>query len=103
MAKRITHGIARTGTFSHNGSGEIFLAISTAKPKYNSEKTRETWEIIPKWLLDPIFKATVEATEEAIINTLLAAENMEGVNGNKWFALPTQRLIDILKKYKRIN
>ncbi len=103
VAKRITHGIARTGTFSHNGSGEIFLAISTAKPKYNSEQTSETWEVIPKWLLDPIFKATVEATEEAIINTLLAAENMEGVNGNKWFALPPQRLIDILKKYKRIN
>ncbi len=103
VAKRVTHGIARTGTISHNSSGEIFLAISTAKPRYNSEGTKVTWEVIPKWLLDPIFRATVEATEEAIINTLLAAEDMEGIHGNKCFGLPSERVIDIMKKYNRLK
>ncbi len=101
IAKRITHGIARTGTYSHDGSGEIFLALSTATPKYNNNYTEETWKVITKWNLDPIFKATVEATEEAIINALVAAEDMEGINGNKWFALPHQRLKEVMKKYNR--
>lgn len=103
VAKRITHGIARTGTYSHNGSGEIFLALSTAAPRYNSENSEEIWRVIPKWLLDPVFKATVEATEEAIINVLVAAEDMEGINGNKLFALPHDRLKEIMKKYNRLN
>jgi L-aminopeptidase/D-esterase-like protein len=101
VAKRVTHGIARTGTISSNGSGEIFLALSTASPKYNSEYTEETWKVISKWNLDPVFRATVEATEEAIINALLAAEDMEGKNGNKVFALPHKRLQEILQKYNR--
>lgn len=101
VAKRVTHGIARTGSISSNGSGEIFLALSTASPKYNSEYTEETWKVISKWNLDNVFRATVEATEEAIINALLAAEDMEGKNGNKVFALPHNRLKEILKKYNR--
>ncbi len=101
VARRVTHGIARTGTISSNGSGEIFLALSTASPKYNSEYTEETWKVISKWNLDRVFRATVEATEEAIINALLAAEDMEGKNGNKVFALPHKRLQEILKKYNR--
>ncbi len=101
VAKRITHGLARTGTYSNNSSGEIFLAISTASPKYNTEYTEEIWKVISKWNLDPIFKATVQATEEAILNALVAAEDMEGINGNKWFALPHKRLQEILKKYNR--
>jgi D-aminopeptidase len=101
VAKRVTHGIARTGTISHDGSGEIFLALSTATPQYNKEYSQESWKVIPKWMLDPIFKATVEATEEAIINALLAAEDMEGINGNTWFAIPHDRLKEIMKKYNR--
>ncbi|NIJ52665.1 DmpA family aminopeptidase [Dyadobacter arcticus] len=101
IAKRVTHGIARTGTYSSNGSGEIFLAISTATPIYNKEYTAESWNVIPKWHLNPIFKATVEATEEAIINALVAAEDMEGINGNKWFAIPHARVKEVLKKYNR--
>jgi len=99
VAKRVTHGIARTGSISSNGSGEIFLALSTATPRYNHEYTQETWTVITKWQLDKIFRATVEATEEAIINALLAAEDMEGKNGNKVFALPHKRLRDIMAKY----
>jgi D-aminopeptidase len=103
VAKRVAAGIARTGTYSHNGSGEIFLALSTATPQYNKKLTEETWKIIPKWNLDPVFKATVEATEEAIINVLIAAEDMEGINGNTFFALPHDRLKEILKKYNRLD
>ena len=103
IAKRVTHGIARTGTFSHNGSGEIFFAVSTATPQYNKEGTQETWKVIPKWHLDPIFKATVEATEEAIINALVGAEDMKGINDNQFFAVPKERLQTIMKKYNRLN
>ena len=103
VAKRVTHGIARTGTYSRDGSGEIFLAISTAEPQYNATGTRESWEVIPKWHLNPVFKATVEATEEAIINVLLAADDMVGINGNTCYALPADRLIPIMKKYNRLK
>lgn len=103
VAKRATHGIARTGTYSHNSSGEIFLALSTAAPSYNKKMTEETWKVIPKWRMDPVYKAAVEATEEAIINTLVAAEDMEGINGNKVFALPHHLLIDAMKKYNRLK
>ncbi|WP_337042325.1 DmpA family aminopeptidase [Emticicia sp. 17c] len=103
VTKRVTHGIARTGTFSHHGSGEIFLAFSTALPIYNKDNTEEVWRVLPKWHLDPVFKATVEATEEAIINALVAADDMEGINGNKYFGIPHDRLKAIMKKYNRLT
>jgi D-aminopeptidase len=103
VAKRISMGIARTGTISHNGSGDIFLALSTATPQYNERGTVETWKVVPKSRIDPVYKATVEATEEAIINALVAAEDMEGINGNKFFALPLDQVKTILKKYNRLK
>lgn len=102
IARRVTHGIARTGTISHDGSGEIFLALSTADVVMNEKGTRETWAVLPKFRLDPLFKATVEATEEAIINALVAAEDMTGINNNTFFALPHERLKEIMKKYNRL-
>ena len=101
VAKRVSLGIARTGTYSHDGSGDIFLALSTTGPKHNKNFTKESWSVVPKWGLDPVFKATVEATEEAIINALVAADDMEGINGNKWFAIPHKRLQEVMKKYNR--
>lgn len=103
VAKRISLGIARTGTFSHDGSGDIFLTVSTAAPQYNNKNTKEIWQVIPKWELDAVFKATVEATEEAIVNVLVAAEDMEGINGNTIFAIPKERLKEVMKKYNRLN
>lgn len=100
VAKRATHGIARTGTFSHNSSGEIFFALSTATPTYSNKSAEENWKVVPKWKLDAIFEATVNATEEAIVNALVAAKDMEGINKNKFFALPHDRLKEIFKKYK---
>jgi len=78
VAKRITHGIARTGTFSHDGSGDIFLALSTVSPKSNERTSLETWSVIKKAELNPVFEATVEATEEAIINVLVLLKIWKG-------------------------
>lgn len=103
VAKRITHGIARTGTFSHDGSGDIFLALSTASPTSVVNKKIETWHVLPKPELNPVYEATVEATEEAIINALVAARDMEGINGNKCYAIPHDRLKDVMKKYNRLS
>jgi L-aminopeptidase/D-esterase-like protein len=102
VAKRIIHGIARTGTYSHDGSGDIFLALSTASPQVNNKNSIETWSVIPKPELNPVFEATVEATEEAIINALVAADNMEGINGNKCYAIPHDRLKEVMKKFNRL-
>jgi L-aminopeptidase/D-esterase-like protein len=102
VAKRVTHGIARTGTYSHDGSGEIFLALSTASPQEGAGN-RETWTVLPKHRLDPVYKATVEATEEAIINALIAAEDMTGINNNKLFAIPHDQVKAILRKYNRLT
>lgn len=103
VARRVSMGIARTGTYSHEGSGDIFLALSTATPSYNNNYSKETWKVIPKWRIDPVFKATVEATEEAIINALVAAEDMEGINGNTFYGIPHERLKEVMKKYNRLK
>lgn len=101
VAKRATHGIARTGSISHNGSGDIFLALSTASPEYAADSPLETWRVLPKWQLDAVYKATVEATEEAIINAMIAARDLDGINNNKFFAIPHDRIRELLKKYNR--
>lgn len=103
IAKRIAMGMARTGTFAHNGSGDIFLALSTAAPQTDEKTGKEIWSVITKSKIDPLYKATVEATEEAIINALVAAEDMTGINNNKFYAIPQERLKQILKKYNRLN
>jgi L-aminopeptidase/D-esterase-like protein len=103
VAKRITLGIARTGTYSHEGSGDIFLAVSTKSPQVDKKNRLEMWNVFQKDELNPVFEATVEATEEAIINALVAARDMEGINGNKCFALPLPRLKEIMKKYNSLN
>ncbi|MEO6670190.1 MAG: P1 family peptidase [Ferruginibacter sp.] len=101
VAKRAAMGIARTGSFAHNGSGDIFLAFSTQSPSTNTKGTHQTWNVLTKDALDRIYKATVEATEEAVINALVAAETMKGKDGNIFYAIPHNRLKTILKKYNR--
>ena len=80
-----------------------YMALSTATPQYDQKSKQEIWKVLPKWRLDPVFKAAVEATEEAIINALVAAEDLEGINGNKWFAIPHDRIREILKKYSKLQ
>ena len=102
IAKRATVGVARTGGLGRNSSGDIFLAFSTQSARQNEKGTMETWKSIPKDQLDAFYQATAEATEEAIINAMVAAETMEGINGNTLYALPGERLQQIMRKYNRL-
>jgi L-aminopeptidase/D-esterase-like protein len=103
LARRIPLGIARVGTVAHNGSGDIFITFSTANPGAAYAEGTVSVNMVPNGKMNPLFKATVQATEEAIINALVAAEDMVGVNGNTVYALPHDRLRAILKKYNRLS
>ena len=102
LARRAALGVARTGSSSGNGSGDIFIAFSTANPHAAKQTGPVQLTMLPNDLLNPIFEATVQATEEAIINALVAAETMTGVDGHKVVALPHERLKQVMKKYNRL-
>jgi L-aminopeptidase/D-esterase-like protein len=103
LARRASLGLARTGSVSGNGSGDLFLAFSTANPAAAEAKQVARVEMLPLEAMDPLFEATVQATEEAIINALVAAETMKGINDREVFALPHERLKQILKAYNRLS
>jgi len=102
LARRASLGLARTGSVSGNGSGDIFIAFSTANPGAAKLGGLRRLEMMPNDGMDPLFEATVEATEEAIINALVAAQTMTGINGHKVEAIPHDRLREVLKKYNRL-
>jgi L-aminopeptidase/D-esterase-like protein len=102
VAKRVTDGLGRLGSISGNGSGDIFIAFSTANPHaYYGEKPA-TIQTLPNDSMDPIFEATVQATEEAVVNAMVAAETMVGRDNHKVIALPHDQLREVLKKYNRL-
>lgn len=103
VAKRAALGIGRTGTIGNSGSGDIFLAFSTTRAEYDPATKTFSSTALAKSGLDPIFRATVEATEEAVVNALVAAETMEGIDGNTVFALPHDRLRETMRKYNRLQ
>jgi D-aminopeptidase len=103
IARRLAVGLSRTGTISGNGSGDIFIAFSTANREANQAKEVANLRMLPNNKIDRVFQATVEATEESIINALIAAEDMTGIDDHKVIALPHDRLKEILKKYNRLN
>ena len=100
IAKRAALGVARTGGVSTNSSGDLFIAFSTAVPV--PAGTREQWATVTNDDLDPLLTATPQATEEAIINSLVAAKTVSGINNNTFYALPHDRLREILGKYNRL-
>lgn len=104
LARRISIGIGRGGTPSGNGSGDIFLAFSTANndPKTHSQGLRSL-RYPPNDILDPIFLATVEAVEEAVINAMVAAETMIGRDDHKVLAIDHAALCDVMRRYGRLN
>jgi L-aminopeptidase/D-esterase-like protein len=102
MAMRAALGMARTGNPAHWDSGELFLAFSTANPRANLVSRAFTMKALPQCKLDPLYRAAMEATEEAIINSLVAAETMEGINGNTFFGIPHDKLQQVLAKYHRL-
>jgi D-aminopeptidase len=102
IARRVPMGIARLGGTASNGSGDIFIAFSTANPGAAAESGVTAIAWLPNGDLTPLFDATVQATEEAIVNALVAAETMRGVNGNTAYALPIDQLRTLLRKYGRL-
>ena len=102
LARRVPLGIAKVGGIGANSSGDIFIAFSTA----NSEAAQRTGipklDMLPNDCMTPLFEATIQATEEAIVNVLVAAETMIGINGNTVHALPHERLRDTMRKYDRL-
>jgi len=103
IAQRIPLGIGIVGGRGSNGSGDIFLAFSTANEQAFSRDETTQVATLSNDLITPVFEATVQAVEEAIINAMVAAETMEGINGNKAHALPHDLLVEVLKKYNRFK
>jgi D-aminopeptidase len=103
LARRVTLGLGRDGSISGNGSGDIFIAFSTANPGAAFADHVVDLKMLPNEKIEPIFAATVQATEEAIINAMVAAETMTGIENHKVIALPHDRLRAVLKKYNRLN
>lgn len=103
IAQRIPLGIGIVGGRGSNGSGDIFLAFSTANEGAFNRDDIASITSMPNDLLMPVFEATVQVVEEAIINAMIAAETMEGINGNTSYAIPHDVLVETLKKYNRIK
>ena len=103
IAQRIPLGIGIVGGRGSNGSGDIFLAFSTANEGAFNRDNIASITSMPNDLLMPVFEATVQVVEEAIINAMIAAETMEGINGNTSYAIPHDVLVETLKKYNRIK
>jgi L-aminopeptidase/D-esterase-like protein len=103
IAKRVTLGLGRLGSISGDGSGDIFIAFSTANAGAGLEqKTTAPLQMLPNDRMDALFEATVQATEEAVVNAMVAAKTMTGPDGHTVEALPHDRLREVLKKYNRL-
>jgi D-aminopeptidase len=103
VAKRVTLGLGRLGSISGDGSGDIFIAFSTANAGAGLEQKKPiALQMLPNDRMDALFEATVQATEEAVVNALVAAKTMTGADGHTVEALPHDRLREVLKKYNRL-
>jgi L-aminopeptidase/D-esterase-like protein len=103
LARKASLGLGRDGSYSGDGSGDIFIAFSTANPRAASPDGVHDLKMLPNDSLDPLFLATVQATEEAIVNAMIAAETMTGIDNHTVIALPHDRLREVLKKYNRLE
>jgi len=102
VAKKVSLGLGRDGSYSGDGSGDIFIAFSTANPGAANPQGLRQLTMLPNDQLNPVFLATVQATEESVINAMVAAETMTGFKGHTVVALPHDRLREVLKKYNRL-
>jgi L-aminopeptidase/D-esterase-like protein len=102
IATRVALGVGRQGGFGGNGSGDIFIAFSTANPRawFNDGPVTDV-KMLPNDRISPLFQATAQATEAAITNALLAAETMTGANDLRVYAMPVDRMLAAMKKYGR--
>jgi L-aminopeptidase/D-esterase-like protein len=103
LAVRAALGVGVTGGKGENSSGDLMIAFSTANPHAAQDSGRVHLEMVPNDLINPLFYATVQATEEAIANAMVAAQTMTGANGVRVYGIPHERLRAALKKYNRFN
>jgi len=103
LARRVSLGIGRNGSISGDGSGDIFIAFSTANPSAAATDHVVDLKMLPNDMLGPILAATVQGTEEAIVNAMVAAETMVGIDNHRVRALPHDQLRAVLKKYNRLS
>ena len=103
IARRVALGIGRNGSIAGNGSGDIFIAFSTANAGASELGHLVALQMVPNDSLDPLFAATVQSTEEAIVNAMVAATDMTGIDGHHVRALPHDQLRAVLAKYNRLT
>jgi D-aminopeptidase len=103
LTRRVGMGLGRLGSWAGNSSGDLFLAFSTANPGAANEKGTPALTMLPNQQMDALFRATINATEEAVVNAMLAAETMTGANGLRVYGLPGDRVVAALKKYGRMK
>lgn len=103
LAQRIPLGLTKMGAIGGNSSGDIFIAFSTANKDAFSNDQEKQVTTMANETMNLLFTATIQATEEAIINALFAGETMEGIDGNKVFGLPKDKVVRIMKQYNRLN
>jgi len=102
LVRHVSAGMVRSGGIGRTSSGDLFVGFSTALPQTDAQGIQH-WASLANDRLDPVFEGAVWATEEAIINALVAAEDMSGTNGNTYFAVPHDQLIAAMKKYNRLR
>ena len=103
IARRVPIGISRLGGYGGNGSGDIFIAFSTANPGAANRNEGQTVSMLPNDAMSVLFEATAQAVEESILNALVAAETMVGKNHTTVYELPEDKVVELLKKYGRIQ
>lgn len=102
ITKRVSLAIGIMGGRGEDSSGDIFIAFSTANPEASKDSGIAQLTMLPNERINPLFRGTVEATEEAIVNAMVAATTMKGINENTVHAIPHERLRDVLRKYNRL-
>jgi D-aminopeptidase len=103
VARRVSLALGRLGSISGNGSGDIFVAFSTANPGAAAPDHVVDLKMLPNERIEPIFAATIQATEEAVVNAMIAADTMTGIDNHRVIALPHDELRAVLKKYNRLQ
>jgi len=102
LVRRVSLGIGIVGGRGENSSGDLFVAFSTANAEVSKTAGTAQLQMLPNEGINPLFRNTVNATEEAIVNSLVAAQTMIGVNGNTAYAIPHDRLKAVMSKYQRL-
>jgi D-aminopeptidase len=103
LARRVPLGLGRNGSISGNGSGDLFIAFSTANKDAGATSGVRDLKMLPNDSLDAVFGGTVAAIEEAIVNAMVAAHDMTGADGHRVIGIPHERLQEVLRKYNRLG